>query len=606
MLGQIDFKAKKTEKSQVKEEYKQLVDKLVYLQQKASRAALGVVVLFEGWNGAGKGSRISDIMYNLDARSTSVYTPAKLNANELEKFAGLECGVTNFDPGMKEFWSALGARGTMTFYDGGWYTRALEYLRMRVGDPSACVRDIQNFERQITNDGYILTKFFVHISPEVQKKRLYKLKENQPWRVKKQDLKQLENYDKDYNIYNLLIDNNNLPEAPWVILNGEDRAGSNLKIIKTLVDDIEARLNAALDPADAAAAEKARANSAGALSNAKTEAGVVAEEVAAAEGASVVSGEDAEGGAASAGDAPTACAADGSIAVENAPASCAPTTEDAPIIEKYPSEIDAHILEKSISEAESASKLAPHRSRFVTLKDYPRLDGVDYALVLTREDYKKQLKEEQKRLGELEIEMYQRRIPMIIMYEGQDAAGKGGNIKRVAQALDARAYTIFPSPAPTKPELMHPHLWRYWTRLPKAGHVGIYDRSWYGRVLVERVEGFASPAQWTRAYDEINEFECSLVDWGAILLKFWVEIDAHEQLLRFKAREENPLKQWKITDEDWRNRERAPQYRAAVNDMFRLTSTPFAPWHILESNNKYYARIKALKIINEALENRMK
>ena len=181
-----------------------------------------------------------------------------------------------------------------------------------------------------------------------------------------------------------------------------------------------------------------------------------------------------------------------------------------------------------------------------------------------------------------------------------------GNIKRVAQALDARAYTIFPSPAPTKPELLHPHLWRYWTRLPKAGHVGIYDRSWYGRVLVERVEGFASVSEWTRAYDEINEFERDLVRWGAILLKFWVDVSPEEQLRRFRDREQDPAKQWKITDEDWRNRDKYPQYKAAVEDIFRLTSTPFAPWIILESDDKRYARVKALKIINDALEARLR
>ncbi|MEG1840564.1 MAG: UDP-galactose-lipid carrier transferase, partial [Raoultibacter sp.] len=173
------------------------------------------------------------------------------------------------------------------------------------------------------------------------------------------------------------------------------------------------------------------------------------------------------------------------------------------------------------------------------------------------------------------------------------------------QALDARAYTIFPSPAPTKLELLHPHLWRYWTHLPKAGHVGIYDRSWYGRVLVERVEGFASPAQWGRAYDEINEFERDLQEWGAILLKFWVDVSEEEQLARFNAREADPAKQWKITPEDWRNRDCYPQYRAAIEDMFRLTSTPFAPWIVLESDNKQYARIKALRIINDTLEARL-
>ena len=238
--------------------------------------------------------------------------------------------------------------------------------------------------------------------------------------------------------------------------------------------------------------------------------------------------------------------------------------------------------------------------------------GMQYAnsetptVELNGETYKVELKAQQERLNRLEMEMYQTRIPLMIMYEGWDAAGKGGNIKRVAQALDARAYTIFPSPAPTKPELLHPHLWRYWTRLPKAGHVGIYDRSWYGRVLVERVEGFASVSEWTRAYDEINEFERDLVRWGAILLKFWVDVSPEEQLRRFRDREQDPAKQWKITDEDWRNRDKYPQYKAAVEDIFRLTSTPFAPWIILESDDKRYARVKALKIINDALEARLR
>ena len=235
------------------------------------------------------------------------------------------------------------------------------------------------------------------------------------------------------------------------------------------------------------------------------------------------------------------------------------------------------------------------------MDDYPALDAVDHSLVLAPDDYKRQIKTEQERLNKLEMEMYQKRIPLMVMYEGWDAAGKGGNIKRVAQALD-----VFPSPAPTKPELLHPHLWRYWTRLPKAGHVGIYDRSWYGRVLVERVEGFATPSEWGRAYDEINEFERELVRWGAILLKFWVDVSPEEQLRRFRDREQDPAKQWKITDEDWRNRDKYPQYKAAIEDMFRLTSTPFAPWMVLESDDKRHARVKALKIINDALEARLR
>ena len=262
-------------------------------------------------------------------------------------------------------------------------------------------------------------------------------------------------------------------------------------------------------------------------------------------------------------------------------------------------------LARAEAQAAAAHELAPKKSRFAIVKNYPQVDTIDHSLALTLDEYKAERKHLQDRLFRLENIMFQRRVPLILMYEGWDAAGKGGNIKRVAQALDARAYTIFPSPAPTKPELAHPFLWRYWTRLPKAGHVGMYDRSWYGRVLVERVEGFATPAEWSRAYDEINEFEHDLVDWGAILLKFWVDVSPEEQLRRFQDREDDPAKQWKITEDDWRNREKYPQYKAAIDDMFRLTSTTFAPWIVLESDDKRYARIKALRIIVEALEKRL-
>lgn len=296
---------------------------------------------------------------------------------------------------------------------------------------------------------------------------------------------------------------------------------------------------------------------------------------------------------------------DAAAAAAKAQANSAGALKEIPSADRTPAD-EARILEEAEREAAEARSHAPRASRFRVVDNPPKVDEIDHSLVLDLEDYKRELKEQQHLLNKLEMEMYQKRIPLMLMYEGWDAAGKGGNIKRVAQALDARAYTIFPSPAPTKPELLHPHLWRYWTRLPKAGHVGIYDRSWYGRVLVERVEGFASTAEWARAYDEINEFEQELVRWGAILLKFWVDVSPEEQLRRFTDRQNDPAKQWKITDEDWRNRDKYPQYKAAVEDMFRLTSTPFAPWIVLESDDKHYARVKALKIINEALEARLR
>mgnify|MGYP000937002400 CR=1 FL=1 len=260
---------------------------------------------------------------------------------------------------------------------------------------------------------------------------------------------------------------------------------------------------------------------------------------------------------------------------------------------------------RSIENALKSRPVPVQPERSWPLIAMPRLADVKLDKTVSEEKYEEQLKKYRERLAALHNELYRKKVPVVIVYEGWDAAGKGGNIKRVAQALDARAYTIFPSPAPTKPELAHPFLWRYWTRLPKAGHVGMYDRSWYGRVLVERVEGFATPAEWSRAYDEINEFERELVRWGAILLKFWVDVSPEEQLRRFQDREDDPAKQWKITKDDWRNREKYPQYKAAIDDMFRLTSTTFAPWIVLESDDKRYARIKALRIIVEALEKRL-
>ena len=244
-------------------------------------------------------------------------------------------------------------------------------------------------------------------------------------------------------------------------------------------------------------------------------------------------------------------------------------------------------------------------SKFKIVPDYPRVENLDHSLSIPQDEYRTELKKLQKKLFRLENVMYQKRVPLLVLYEGWDAAGKGGNIKRVAQALDARAYTIFPSPAPTKPELAHPHLWRYWTRLPKAGHVGLYDRTWYGRVLVERVEKITPPERWAQGYDEINEFERDLIDWGAILLKFWVDVSDEEQLKRFEDRQKDPSKQWKITPDDWRNRDKHEEYISAIDDMFRLTSTEFAPWIVLESDDKKYARIKALRIIINALEDRL-
>lgn len=542
MLDSVDLGQEPTDKKGYKERRKALVERLVVLQQKAVEADRGVVVLFEGWNGAGKGSRISDILYCLDARRTKVNHSTGLTDEDVQMFGQLKSGVSGYSPFMKPFWDGLGERGAITFFEQGWYSAAEQLL---IGTEHArwhadacrrtckprttfaslaehvlkprnyldgaspvdvCIKSIESFERTLTDNGYVVLKFFLHIGKAAQRHRLTGLYSNPAtrWRVSDEDLLRMSDYDDRYPLLDTMLERSNFDFAPWHVLNGEDKRGANLTIAETIVEALE-RVTAP--------AEK-------------------------------------------------------------------PSPEETAIG-------------------------APAFSRFTTQTDYPSLDDVDHGLVLPREEYKQQLKKEQKRLFELELDMYQQRVPLIVMYEGWDAAGKGGSIKRVAQALDARAYEIFPSPAPSRVELAHPHLWRYWTRLPKAGHVGIYDRSWYGRVLVERVENITAPADWARAYDEINEFESDLVDWGALIVKFWVEIDQDEQLRRFQDRQNTPAKQWKITDEDWRNREKYPLYREAVEDMFRLTSTTFAPWHILESNDKPYARVKALKTINDLLEKRL-
>ena len=235
----------------------------------------------------------------------------------------------------------------------------------------------------------------------------------------------------------------------------------------------------------------------------------------------------------------------------------------------------------------------------------PKLSEIDLSQEMSDEEYWQKLDELQKELLGLTYKLYRKKIPMVICYEGWDAAGKGGNIKRLVSGMDARDYMVHPVAAPTSEEKSRHFLWRFWKNIPKTGHIAIFDRTWYGRVMVERIEGFATEKQWKRAYNEINEFEQELHDWGAIIVKFWLQIDKDVQLERFTERQNTPEKQWKITDEDWRNREKWDAYEVAIDEMIENPSTKVAPWHIIESNNKHYARIKAIEIVIEAIKNRL-
>ena len=478
MLEQVDLSAKMS-----KEEYKplhdELIAKLVVLQQEARKKGVGVVALFEGWNGAGKGSRIGDLVYELDARATHMHVLSNFDEEGAARFRDMGSGVT-------------GSRGDMTLYERGWYTAAARRLVYTDSEANhaahlqAYRRAVSEFERQLSADGYVVLKFFVHISKDVQKKRLKGLHDNPDtaWRVSDEELATVKDYDEIYARYDELLRNTDFDFARWTMVNGEDKRSANIAIAKALVRALERALASGPDAAAEAAAAKAAANSAGALDQADPR-------------------------------------------------------------DRTPEETERVMAAARAQAAEQAEE-APLHSRFTIVKNPPRLADIDHTLALTREEYQEALKREQKRFAELELKMYLARVPLMVLYEGDDAAGKGGAIKRLSESFDPLGYRVNPVSAPNEWEKQFHYLWRFWTRLPEPGEIAIFDRTWYGRVLVERVEGFAKISEWRRAYEEINDMEAQWVKQGIIVQKFWMQIDGEEQLKRFQDRENDPNKTWKI------------------------------------------------------------
>lgn len=274
--------------------------------------------------------------------------------------------------------------------------------------------------------------------------------------------------------------------------------------------------------------------------------------------------------------------------------------------ERYRSLTIGRILLEGLQAAlqlQERPKRQPHAAPVAASIDNRGLvDSLDMTQSLDKDSYQQQLEAEQARLARLLRDKRMRRHALVAVFEGNDAAGKGGAIRRVTGALDPRQYHIVPVAAPTEEERAQPYLWRFWRHIPARGRFTMFDRSWYGRVLVERVEGFAGEEAWRRAYREINEFERALADAGVVLVKFWLHVSPEEQLRRFRAREADPDKRHKIGPDDWRNRSKWPQYVEAVGDMLRQTSTAAAPWTIVEAEDKPYARVKVLRTVTEALE----
>ena len=482
-------KADKPDSVEIEERLENARRELNARQMAIKEKKLPVLVIFDGWGGAGKGGILGKVIKNLDPRFYKTETLSVPSEDELRR------------PFLYRYFVRIPEAGRFSFFDGSWMDEITkDYLRGKTDEEEYRHRltSIKRFERQLSDNGYLVVKFFFNISKNEQKKRLSALMDdkNTKWRVSKWDLWQNKHYDKCMNVYDEYLELTNQFIAPWYFIDSKSRKWAELQVTEILVKSID-------------------------------------------------------------------------IALENTGRAAAILQNTFPLVQM------------------------------------PKLNEIALDVSIDDEKYDKELKELQAELADLHNYIYHKKIPVVIAYEGWDAAGKGGNIKRLTSALDPRGFEVHPIASPEPAEKNRHYLWRFWKRLPKDGHIAVFDRTWYGRVMVERLEGFCSENDWQRAYNEINEFEKELTDWGAIVIKFWVQIDKDTQLKRFTDRQNTPEKQWKITDEDWRNREKWDMYEDAVNEMIQKTSTEFAPWHILESNDKHYARIKALKTVISAIKERM-
>lgn len=480
------IRPEKPDKDELKVRLKAVREKLEEQQMKLKDKKLPVLVLVEGWGAAGKGSAIGQTILNIDPRFFKVFSMSTPTAEEQRK------------PFLCRYFEKIPEAGKFTFLDSGWMDETMKARLHGIMNEEQYierVESVKRFERQLTDNGYLVIKLFFHISKREQQERIDSLlsSKDTAWRVSANDLWQSRHYEKCLKAFDRYLEDTNIPSAPWYLIDAKSRKHAELQVLETLCTGIDTALH------------------------------------------------------------------NNSLAV-------------------------------------------PLLQNVFPLRKMPKLQDVALDKTISDKQYKEELKKLQEKLGMLHNKLYRMRIPVVVVYEGWDAAGKGGNIKRLTGALDPRGYEVHPIASPQPHEKSRHYLWRFWSRLPKDGHIAIFDRSWYGRVMVERLEGFCTENEWQRAYYEMNEFEQELHNWGAVIVKFWVHIDKATQLSRFTDRQNTPSKQWKITDEDWRNREKWDDYQVAVNEMLKKTSTTFAPWHILESVDKKYARIKALKIVVQTLE----
>lgn len=539
MLDQVDL-----DRTLAKREYRrrlpELQARMYDMEQALLEAQLPVVIVFEGWAGSAKARTISVITRRLDPRGLRVHpiTPPRTYETQY--------------PWLHRFWLKVPSYGQLTIFDRSWY-RELLTERTRndtdLGRWRTRLEDVVSFERQLADDGAVLLKFWLHISKHEQTQRFDELLSNKltTWRVTDEDRWQNRHYDQVKIAVEDMIARTDTATAPWHLIPATDQHYSRIAVIETILAALEARLGRPTVAIDG----------------------------------------DPESEAFDASGSSFRRARDALISARRSSPPLQPAA--APTPAPGPTTV-------TLRGGPTVFVPAPARSEVGILQ------RTDLSLKIDEKSYSRKLKKLQAHLHLLGYAAYRQERPVVLVFEGWDAAGKGGAIQRITEELDPRSYVVHAIAAPSGEDKIRHYLYRFWRRLPPRGQISIFDRSWYGRVLVERIEGFARPDEWQRAYAEINEFERQLAEFGTIICKFWVHISPEEQLRRFEERQSVPYKSWKLTEEDWRNREKWPLYAEAANEMLLRTSTPAAPWTVVESEDKRYGRIKVLRTLVHRLE----
>jgi AMP-polyphosphate phosphotransferase len=502
MLENIDLSLA-VKNGEYKESMKILEVKLGELQRKAWELKIPIIFVFEGWHASGMGEEINHFMLPLDPRGYDFNTMT---------FA---CYEDALEPFLLPFWALTPLKGKIAIFDRSWYSRTIikHFWKEKSEEKlERCLEEINCFEHQLSDDGYLILKFFLHISKKEQENRFREIKkkgfplildeyETKNGKENRRELDFIHEYNEYLPIIKKVIEKTDMTHAPWTIVEANDRNFATLKITMTTTKAIETCI----------------------------------EQVTSTLGQQTI---------------------------------------------KYPD-----IGKSMLPEIKSSV-----------------LEKIDLSKTISSDEYEESKKLYQQKLETFQYELFRKKRSMVIIFEGWDAAGKGGDIHRLVEELHPRLYRVVPVGPPSDIEKVHHYLWRFCESIPKVGHITIFDRSWYGRVLVERVEGLCSAEEWKRAYREINEFENIITGTGAIILKFWLHIDKATQIERFESRQNDPQKSWKITAEDWRNRSRWEDYKIAADEMLQKTSTTNAQWTIVESKDKRYSRIKILKTVTETLE----